>query len=112
MVDLGGTELPIVGSSATVAGNTYFTAKFAQSVGVFWNTTDNDIVVTFISSNECQSDSSIPNNQCGGISHYKVAPDGSDDPGDFVVPLPAGLPLVLTGLGVMGVLRARKRKQA
>lgn len=35
-----------------------------------------------------------------------------DDPGDFVVPVPAGLPLILTGLGVMGVLRARERKQA
>ena len=33
-------------------------------------------------------------------------------PGDLVVPLPAGLPLVLTGIGVFGYMRARKRKSA
>lgn len=35
-----------------------------------------------------------------------------DDGGDFDVPVPAGLPLVLSGLGLFGLMRARKRKQA
>lgn len=37
---------------------------------------------------------------------------GEDPPGEFVIPVPAGLPLVLTGLGVMGALRLKKRKKA
>lgn len=37
--------------------------------------------------------------------------DGCEPPVTFV-PVPAGLPLVLSGLGIIGILRARKRKSA
>ncbi len=113
VVSLGGSELTITSNSATVAGNTYFTTKFAQSVAVFWNTTDSDIVVTFDDSNNtCTTGQNGNSNECGGISHFKAISDGTFDPPGGVVPLPAGLPLLLSALGFGGLLRLRKRKAA
>ncbi len=98
-LDLGGTALAIVGSSTTIAAYTYFTAKFAQSLAVFYNGTANAIQVSF-SSSECTA---TTNNVCGEISHYKHV---TVEPG--VVPLPAGGVLMLTALG--GLAFARRRK--
>lgn len=42
----------------------------------------------------------------------KVSRIVDPDPDPNVVPLPAGLPLVLTGLGLFGLVRARKQKAA
>lgn len=108
MVNLGGTELPITGSSASIAANTFFTAKFAKSIAVFHNITDSAILVTFDSSNStCTNGKNGNANQCGGISHYKAISDGTTLSS---MPLPAGVPLVLTALGAFGVLRLRSRK--
>lgn len=99
-LDLGGTELPLVGSSTTIAAFTYFTAKFAQSLAVFYNGTANAIDVSF-SSSSCTS---TVRNQCGAISHYKhvtVTPPN-------VVPLPAAGLMLLTAVGAMGFARRRK----
>ncbi|WP_299785878.1 VPLPA-CTERM sorting domain-containing protein [uncultured Marivita sp.] len=117
VVNLGGTELPISNSSATVAANTYFTTKFGQSVAVFWNTSDLDILVTFDDSNNTCSGQKGNSNQCGTISHFKAISDGTGGGGGgtgpmLPVPLPAGLPLILSGLGVFGFLRLRSRKSA
>jgi opacity protein-like surface antigen len=100
-LDLGGTELPITGSSATIAGYTYFTAKFGQSLAVFYNALSTSITVTFAPSDTCRSQADSPSH-CGGISHYKhvtVTP----------VPLPAAGFLLL---GTLGGLLALRRKVA
>jgi hypothetical protein len=49
-----------------------------------------------------------------GLSHFTLYKVVNDDPdGDLnVVPLPAGLPLLVAGLGALGVLRMKKRKAA
>jgi hypothetical protein len=47
------------------------------------------------------------------LSHFAKISVSNDPDGDLnVVPLPAGLPLLVAGLGALGVLRAKKRKAA
>lgn len=107
-VKLGGTELAISGSTATVAANTYFTAKFGQSLAVFHNTLDDAIKVTFDKS-VCTSSVS---NQCGTISHYKAISDGStpDTPDTPAVPLPAAGWLLIGAFGGLAAMRRKKSK--
>ena len=50
------------------------------------------------------------------VSLYEVAcqpnDPSCDPPVNFNVPVPAGLPLIMTALGVFGIVRSRKRKSA
>lgn len=114
MVSLGGTELPITGTSASVAANTYFTAKFGGSVAVFHNTTDSAITVSFdASSNDACKEIGLSPSLCGGISHYKVVSDGttSDDDDDDTppVPLPAAGWMLIAGVGGLYAMRRRRK---
>lgn len=105
VVNLSG-DIPLSSTSATIDANNYFTAKFAQSIAVFHNTSDRSIVVSFSNTTDCQETSLFTNNECGGISHYKQVSDGTP-PGN--VPLPAGAWFVLPGIAAFAMLRRRRK---
>jgi hypothetical protein len=46
------------------------------------------------------------------VSHISLFGGTNDDPGVGIIPLPAGLPLLLSALGLGGLLRLRQRKAA
>lgn len=74
---------------------------------------------SFLGANLADFSFASPNSlvHIGGLSFngeestkYFATPGGGGGTG--VIPLPAGLPLLLTGLGVFGLIRARRRKSA
>lgn len=109
-LNLGSTELPLVGQSTTVPQNTYFTAKFGQSLAIFHNTSDGALSVTFSKDDNCK-DFAASNADCGGISHFKHVGDGTPTGDDVTtpVPLPAAGWMLLAGLGLLGAMRRRHR---
>ena len=107
-LNLGGTELTISGQSVTVPGNTYFTAKFNQSLAVFHNTSDSAIEFTFALDPDCRDVGAA--NECGALSHSKHVSDGSNNNNNNppVVPLPAAGWLLIGALGGLAAFRRKK----
>ena len=95
-----GTELELFdthqqGETFSIEAGQIFTAKFGQSLAIFWNTTADAIDIDWISvgGNRCPGDP----NECGGLSHVYST-----------VPVPASFPLMLLGLGGLGFAYRRR----
>lgn len=113
-LDLGGTEISLSGSTFTVEGMAYFTAKFGSSLAVFYNASAGDIDVTFAIDGSCKSNVETAlgfkdNSRCGGLSHSKTT-----GPQVTSMPVPASLPLMAAGVALVGfgMRRAARRVAA
>lgn len=111
-----------IGSGGPAPGN----VTFNVAANIIENGSNNGLLGglstswSFLNANLDDFSFASPNSMVhiGGLSFngeestkYFATPGGGGG-GTGVVPVPAGLPLLLTGLGVFGLIRARRRKSA